>query len=47
MFFLIDSDMTAVDRAAAILSMVPEDRLEFILKMLENMALAMQPKSNA
>lgn len=47
MFFLIDSNMTVVDRAAAILSMVPEDRLEFILQMLENMALAMQPKSEA
>ncbi len=45
MFFLMDSDMSLVERATTILSMFPEDRLEFVLHMLENMALTIQQQS--
>jgi transcriptional regulator with XRE-family HTH domain len=42
MYFLLDGELTALDRAAAILSMFPEDRLEFVSQMLESLALTMQ-----
>lgn len=42
MYFYIDDTMNMEDRAAAILSMFPEDRMNFVLQMLENLALTMR-----
>ena len=45
MFFYLDDELSLHERAAAILSMFPEERLTFVLQMLENMALTMREQS--
>jgi transcriptional regulator with XRE-family HTH domain len=44
MYFYMDDTMGLEQRAAAILSMFPPDRLDFVLTMLENMALTMRER---
>jgi transcriptional regulator with XRE-family HTH domain len=41
MYFYIDEELNPQERALSILNLFPEDRLETILQMLENMALTM------
>lgn len=48
MYFYMDDTLSLQQRTAAVLSMFPEDRMEFVLNMLQNMALTMRqdkPKS--
>ena len=42
MYFYLDGTLDLQERAATILSMFPSDRLEFVMQMLENMALTMR-----
>ena len=42
MYFFTGEEMTAQQRALTVLGMVPEDRLEFVLQMIETMALTMR-----
>jgi hypothetical protein len=37
--------MIAQQRALTVLGMVPEDRMEFVLQMIENMALTMRKEN--
>jgi transcriptional regulator with XRE-family HTH domain len=46
MFFFIDEDMTRHERAAAILSMFPEERIDFVLQMLETLALTLRERDD-
>ncbi len=41
-YFYLDEELDLHKRALMILSTFPEDRLEFVLQMLENMALTIQ-----
>ncbi len=41
MYFFVEEDIDPHERAMVILNMFPSDRLEFVLQMLENMALTM------
>ena len=41
MYFFVEEDIDPHERALTILNMFPDDRLEFVLQMLENMALTM------
>lgn len=45
MYFYGESELDLSERAAAVLNMFPEDRLEFVLQMLENMALTFRGSS--
>ncbi len=45
MYFYVDEDLNPQERALSVLSMFPEDRLEFVLQMLENMALTMHERA--
>lgn len=42
MYFYMDEELQPQERALAVLGMFPEDRLEFVLHMLENMALTLR-----
>src|SRR5690349_9245677 len=42
MYFYSDEEFDLHKRALTILNMFPEDRLEFVFQMLENMALTIQ-----
>ena len=42
MYFFTGEEMYAQQRALTVLGMVPEDRMEFVLQMVENMALTMR-----
>ncbi len=46
MYFFVEEDIDPHERALAILNMFPNDRLEFVLQMLENMALTMHGRSD-
>lgn len=46
MYFFVEEDVDPHERALAILNMFPDDRLEFVLQMLENMALTMHGRSD-
>ncbi len=45
MYFYLDGTLDLQERAATILSMFPSDRLDFVMQMLENMALTMREVS--
>lgn len=42
LYFYLDDELNLEERATAILGMFPSDRLEFVMQMLENMALTMR-----
>lgn len=44
MYFYTGDSLSLEQRTAAILGMFPEDRLDFVLHMLENMALTMRQR---
>lgn len=44
MYFYLDDTLSLEQRTSAVLSMFPEDRLDFVLIMLENMALTMRER---
>lgn len=46
MFFYLDEDLPMRERAAAVISMFPEDRIDFVLQMLETMAATMREQNN-
>lgn len=46
MYFYLDDDLSLHERAAAILSMFPQERLVFVLQMLENLALTMREQND-
>jgi transcriptional regulator with XRE-family HTH domain len=46
MFFYLGEDMPVHERATAILTMFPEDRIDFVLQMLETMAATMREQHN-
>lgn len=46
MYFYINDDLPLRERAASVLSLFPDDRLEFVLQMLEKMALAMHDQKD-
>jgi transcriptional regulator with XRE-family HTH domain len=46
MYFFVEEDLDPHERALAILNMFPDDRLEFVLQMLENMALTMHGRND-
>ncbi|MBI1281392.1 MAG: helix-turn-helix domain-containing protein [Anaerolineaceae bacterium] len=46
MYFFVEEDADPQERALAILNMFPDDRLEFVLQMLENMALTMHERTD-
>lgn len=46
MYFYLDDDLSLHERAAAILSMFPQERLAFVLQMLENLALTMREQDD-
>ncbi|MDL1902698.1 helix-turn-helix transcriptional regulator [Anaerolineae bacterium CFX9] len=46
MYFYLDDDLSLHERAAAILSMFPQERLSFVLQMLENLALTMREQND-
>lgn len=46
MYFYLDDDLSLHERAAAILSMFPQERLVFVLQMLENLALTMREQDD-
>ncbi|HLV34511.1 MAG TPA: helix-turn-helix transcriptional regulator [Spirillospora sp.] len=46
MYFYLDDDLSLHERAAAILSMFPPERLAFVLQMLENLALTMREQND-
>ena len=45
MYFFSGEEMDYQQRALTVLSMVPEDRMEFVLQMIENMALTMRQET--
>jgi transcriptional regulator with XRE-family HTH domain len=45
MYFYLDEAIAPRERALAVLDMFPEHRLEFVLQMLENMALTIQERA--
>ena len=45
MYFFSGEEMIAQQRALTVLGMVPEDRMEFVLQMIENMALTMRKEN--
>ncbi|MBL8163455.1 MAG: helix-turn-helix transcriptional regulator [Anaerolineae bacterium] len=47
MFFFIDESMTRHERAAAVLSMFPEERIDFVLQMLETLALTLREQNGS
>ncbi|MBC6962743.1 helix-turn-helix transcriptional regulator [Anaerolineae bacterium CFX9] len=46
MYFYLDDNLSLHERAAAILSMFPQERLAFVLQMLENLALTMREQKD-
>lgn len=42
MYFFTGEEMVGQQRALTVLGMVPEDRMEFVLQMVENMALTVR-----
>ena len=45
MYFFSGEEMQTQQRALTVLGMVPEDRMEFVLQMIENMALTMRKET--
>ena len=45
MYFFSGEELMAQQRALTVLGMVPEDRMEFVLQMIENMALTMRKET--
>jgi transcriptional regulator with XRE-family HTH domain len=45
MYFFSGEEMIVQQRALTVLGMVPEDRMEFVLQMVENMALTMRQEN--
>lgn len=43
----MDEDMAVHERATAILSMFPEDRIDFVLQTLETMATTMREQHSS
>jgi transcriptional regulator with XRE-family HTH domain len=46
MYFYLDESMHLEARATAVLSMFPEERMEFVLQMLETLALTMRERDD-
>ena len=44
MYFYLSSELDIRERALTVLGMFPEDRLDFVLHMLENMAITIQER---
>lgn len=42
MYFFLGEEFNFQQRALTVLGMVPDDRMEFVLQMIENMALTMR-----
>jgi transcriptional regulator with XRE-family HTH domain len=47
LYFYLDEDLDLRERALAIVSLFPEDRLELVLQMLQPLALAFQSEAAA
>jgi transcriptional regulator with XRE-family HTH domain len=45
MYFFTGEEMSGQQHALTALGMVPEDRMEFVLQMIENMALTMRKEN--
>ena len=45
MYFFTGEEMSGQQHALTVLGMVPEDRMEFVLQMIENMALTMRKEN--
>jgi transcriptional regulator with XRE-family HTH domain len=45
MYFYTGEEMHAQQRALTVLSMVPDDRMEFVLQMIQNLALTMRQET--
>jgi transcriptional regulator with XRE-family HTH domain len=45
MYFFSGEEMSGQQHALTVLGMVPEDRMEFVLQMVENMALTMRKEN--